>query len=181
MKMRALCSLVLCLISVSTSAGLGEQSGARPFDPSHPPGATPCDVGIPIKIELVPLNDPAVGGVASFDVQVDSQLDPDIVQDMRVHYIVPGRMRLLSSSPEVADLSRSGRSRLPMDLTVPDEARYEIRARLVVRLRNGRTIAQTAVQFVDLGDPDTPPGMIGRIVTPDGSGIRVYQGVTVRN
>jgi Flp pilus assembly protein CpaB len=63
---------------------------------------------------------------------------------------------------------------------VPDESRYAIRARLIVHLTNGKTISQTAIRWIDLGAEDPPEGMIGRIVNPDGTAIRVYQGETVR-
>ena len=81
---------------------------------------------------------------------------------------------------EPQGLAKSGRSRLEFAVTVPDESRYSIRARLIVRLTNGKTISQTAVRWIDLGAEDPPEGMIGRIVDSDGVGIRVYQGITVR-
>jgi hypothetical protein len=77
-------------------------------------------------------------------------------------------------------LAKSGRSHLEFGVIVPDESRYSIHARLIVRLTNGKTISQTAVRWIDLGAEDPPEGMIGRIVDPDGAAIRVYQGVTVR-
>jgi hypothetical protein len=56
-----------------------------------------------------------------------------------------------------------------------------IRARYVVELKNGSRIAQTAVRWVNLGDEDVPEGMIWRIQNPDGTGVRVYRGVTTKN
>ena len=68
-----------------------------------------------------------------------------------------------------------------MDLVFPREDRYEIRARLVLELADGKTIAQTAVRYVELGAARPPEGMIGRIVDSNGNGVRVYQGVAVRD
>jgi hypothetical protein len=76
-------------------------------------------------------------------------------------------------------INKSGRTRLEVGLIIPDEARYEIRARVVLTLRNGVRLSQTAVHWVDLGSEDPPAGMIGRIENRDGSGIRIYRGVTV--
>jgi hypothetical protein len=151
---------------------LGESPEAR---------RTHCDLSLPIRVELVPLSEPRVRQAARFRVEVESDLDPDLVQDARVEYELPDRVRMLDDARrEPQGLAKSGPSRLEFAVIVPDESRYSIRARLIVRLTNGRTISQTAVRWIDLGAEDPPEGMIGRIVDPDGVGIRVYQGVTVR-
>ena len=142
---------------------------------------TRCDVSLPIRVELVPENEPHVGQAARFRVEVDSNLDPDQVVDMRVEYETPPKLQMqneLSGEPQI--LAKSGRSQLRCSVMVPDESRYSIRARLVVRLTNGKSISQTAIRWIDLGAEDPPEGMIGRIVNPDGTAIRVYQGATVR-
>ena len=144
-------------------------------------GRTHCDLSLPIHVELVPLSEPHVGQAARFRVEVESNLDPDLVQDARVEYELPDRVRMLDDAGrEPQGLAKSGRSRLEFAVTVPDESRYSIRARLIVRLTNSKTISQTAVRWIDLGAEDPPEGMIGRIVDPDGGGIRVYQGITAR-
>jgi hypothetical protein len=91
---------------------------------------------------------------------------------------VKGPRAELLDTRDVIRRDRRGESR--MALIIPDGARYQIRARIVVELRNGKTISQTAVRWIDLGEEDPPEGMLRRIVDPDGSGIRVYQGTTVR-
>jgi hypothetical protein len=130
---------------------------------------------------MEPLNQPEVGKAARFQVLVDSKIDPDLVEEMRVEYEIPEGVRLApgtNSSPAL--LARSGKSRMELAAIVPDQARYPIRARVIVNLRNGKSLSRTAVQWIDLGLEDAPEGMIGRIVDPDGTGIRVYQGRAVK-
>lgn len=148
---------------------------------STPAGATQCDPSLPIRIELVPENEPRPGQTARFRVEVESLLDPDQVRDMRIEYRTSDRLRLrtLADGRDAAP-RRSGRTDLGIEVVVPDESRYSVRARLIVEFTDGRTIAQTAVRWIDLGEEDPPEGMAGRIVDPDGTGIRVYQGMTVR-
>ncbi len=147
-----------------------------------PEGATRCDPSLPILIDLVPLNAPEVGQTARFGVRVESSLDPDLIKRSRVEYETPSRMRRITDAEEEREiLGPQGRGRAELKLVVPDKKRYEIRARLIVQLVTGQTISQTAVRWIDLGEEDPPEGMIDRIAGPDGTGIRVYQGQTVRN
>jgi hypothetical protein len=147
-----------------------------------PPGATRCDPSLPIWIDLSPMNQPTAGGAARFEVKVESMLDPDLVRNSYVEYEVPPRIRRLASAQgRQAVLNNSGRGRTEMEVVVPDESRYEIRALLVVELVTGQVLKQTAVRWIDLGEEDPPAGMIGRITKPDGTGIRIYSGATVRN
>ncbi len=173
----ALPPILLCSIGARAQA-LASRTDAPQADFS---ARTQCDPSLPIRIELIPENQPLVGQTARFRLEVDSDLDPDLVLDMRVEYETPPRLQMradLSNDPQT--LAKSGRSRLRLGVIVPDEARYSIRARLIVRLMDGKTISQTAVRWIDLGAEDPPEGMIGRIVDPDGTGIRIYQGTTVR-
>jgi len=146
-----------------------------------PPQATRCDLSIPIHIALVPVNEPRAGQVTQFRVDVESFLDPDMVQSSWIEYELPNRVRRSVNALEAREMlgkARTGRAQL--GVIIPDARRYEIRARYVVRLINGQTIAQSAVQHVNLGD-FPPEGMVDRIIDPDGNGIRVFSGVTVRN
>lgn len=146
-----------------------------------PPGATRCDIQIPISIELTLLNQPGLERPTRFGVTVISSLDPDLVQDMRLLYELPARVRTATqTSAAPLALRRSGRTDLELGVMLPDRARYPIRARLVVLLTDGKTISQTAVRWVGLSSEDQPEGMIGRIVDPDGTGIRVYRGETIK-
>jgi hypothetical protein len=147
-----------------------------------PEGATHCDPSLPIFIELNLLGKIAVGQAVRFEVKVESVLDPDLIKTTWVEYEVPKRIRRIANLADRQQLlERSGKGRAELGLVVPDETRYQIRARFVVQLIDGRTITQTAVRWIDLGDEDPPEGMIGRIISPDGTGIRVYNGATVRN
>ena len=146
----------------------------------RPPGATHCDLSIPIQIELVPVEEPQVGRPAQFQVHIESALDPDLVKNLWVEYDLPqGVRRIPSAAGTRQELRRSGHSRLDLGVIIPDDAPRRIRARLVVQLNDGRTISQTATKWIN---PDTrpPEGMTGRIANPDGTAIRIYQGVTVR-
>lgn len=163
-----------------TSAG-----GIRPT--AAPTDATRCDASIPIGVEIVPLNDPRVGDVARYEVRVESSLDPDLIREMRVEYQLSSRLEVesgdLEPGPRDARVPRSriaGKrsSRLELGLRVPDEARHQVRARLIVELVGGQTMAQTADQWIDLGDEDPQEGYLGRIEGPEGAGIRVYRGAT---
>lgn len=171
---------LVCAVA-STKLPVGAQTGQAVKVRSLPAEATRCDISIPITIRMEPLNQPEVGKAARFQVMVDSKIDPDLVEEMRVEYEMPERVRLApGSNSSPALLARSGKSRLELAAIVPDQARYSIRARVIVNLRNGKTISQTAVQWIDLGSEDAPEGMIGRIVDPDGTGIRVYEGRVVK-
>ena len=172
---------LLALISSSVSgrgqAPVRDQNTVR----HETPWRTQCDPSLPISVELVPENEPRVGLTARFRFEVRSDLDPDLIRDMRVEYETPPRLQIRSDlSREPERLAKSGRSQLRFGVVVPDEARYSIRARVIVTLTNGKTISQTAVHWIDLGAEDPPEGMVGRIVDPDGTGIRVYQGTTAR-
>jgi hypothetical protein len=114
-------------------------------------------------------------------VRVESRFDPDLVEELRVEYELPAALR--PSLPEGArqrPLLKQGLNLLELAVVVPDERRHLVRARAVVRFTDGRTVSQTAVHWIDLGAEDPPEGMIGRIVDPDGTGIRIYRGITVR-
>jgi len=146
-----------------------------------PPDATRCDPDIPISIELIPLNQPAVGRSTQFRVRVDSSLDPDRVRDIRLIYDIPERVRATTPAGVSSQvLRKSGRTETDLAVVLPDQARYPIRARVVVRLADGKVLSQTAVNWAGVASGDAPAGMIGRIVRPDGSGIRVYRGETVK-
>lgn len=167
-----------CCLVLLVSA-LAAQTGRR--NAPAPPERSRCDVSLPIRIELVPLNEPQLGEEARFEIETESSLDPDLIKSAWVE------CRGLKGGVPTArvidrrELSRfAKRETLTASLRIRDASRHEIRARYVVRLVDGRTIAQTAVRWVDMGEPDPPEGMIGRITDPDGTGIRVYQGTTVR-
>jgi hypothetical protein len=99
---------------------------------------------------------------------------------MQLLYEIPARVRMIAlagSVPQV--LHRAGRTNLELGVILPDQARYPIRARLVVHLANGKTLSQTAARWVGISGEDRPAGMIGRVVDPDGTGIRVYRGETI--
>ena len=167
--------LVLALAYGAASRHAPDESEALPAT------ATRCDASIPIQIELTPLNQPSVGRPTRFRVSVMSSLDPDLVRDLQVIYELPARVRTIPQTRDASRvLQRSGQTDLELGILLPDEARYPVRARLVVHLANGRTISQTAVNWVGVSGEDRPEGMIGRIVDPDGTGIRVYRGETVR-
>jgi hypothetical protein len=175
-----LISLSMGSLSFKARAQAGPSFPARYAD--LPPGATRCDPSLPIWIDLSLLNVPAVGESARFEVQAETILDPDLIKNSWVEYEVPSRVRRMASAEgRHSVMNRSGRGRAQMEVVVPDEARYEIRAHLVVELLTGQVLRQTAVRWIDLGEEDPPEGMIGRITRPDGTGIRIYRGATVRN
>jgi len=179
--MRSKRLVVILALIASFSLGIRPQGYSDSQAAIAEDGRTHCDPSLPIRIELIPLSEPRLGQPARFRVEVQSDLDPDLVQDARVEYELPDRVQMVDDARrEPRFVTKSGPSRLEFGVIVPDEARYSIRARLIVRLANGETISQTAVRWIDLGAEDPPEGMIGRIVDPDGVGIRVYQGLTVR-
>ena len=145
-----------------------------------PPGATLCEPSLPIGVEILPLNQPAVGRPTRFGITVISHLDPDLVQDMELLYEIPAQVRMvLPAGTAATSLRKTGRTELELGVMLPDRARYPIRARLVVRLADGKTLSQTAARWVGISEEDRPEGMIGRMVDPDGTGIRVYRGETI--
>ena len=144
-----------------------------------PPNATHCDQSIPIRIDLTPLDQLMVGRTARFQVDVESEIDPDLVERMWIEYEVPQRVIRAQGFSERAEVSRrTRRSRFEFGIAVPDRRRYQIRARFMVQLLDGSKISQTATRYLDLGN-NPPDGMIGRHVDADGTGIRIYQGQTV--
>ncbi len=141
-----------------------------------PPQATHCDISAPIEIELVPIDTFQVGRTARFQVRIESNIDPSLVQRMWVEYETPERLRAAPGLSRTMEVSKSrGPQRYEYRISVPDRKRYEVRARLKVQFLDGTTMGRTAVRFVDVGR-NPPDGMIGRMTNPDGSGIRIYQG-----
>jgi len=165
---------------IASAALWGAPQAAVPAA-QRPSGSTRCDVSLPMFVEIVPLGEPAVGRATRFEVRAESRIDPDLVRRSWIEYQLPARLRRPADAGRRDLLGADGRGRTEMDLVFPAEDRYEIRARLVVELTNGKTISHTAVRWVELGPERPPEGMIGRIVNPDGTGVRVYSGVTVRN
>src|SRR6188474_3718768 len=92
--MLVLSGILLACTLVSTSLRVEAQTG-RLAKGNHavPPGATRCDISLPITVEMVPLNEPKVGQAARFEVLVNSRIDPDLVEDIRVEYELPQRVR----------------------------------------------------------------------------------------
>ncbi len=163
--------------------GMGAQMGSprQSSEYGRPAQATRCDLTVPLQIDLSPLNEPQVGLPARFAVSIKSGIDPDLVKRMWLEYEYPERMRQPLASLENLEFPRTARNgRREMQVLVPDKGRYQIRARLMVELINGKTISKTATRWINLGNA-APDGMIDRIAAPDGTGIRVYQGITVRN
>lgn len=186
MGMRSLmlvgCTLAVlaALPPISMSAGQGGVHTQPEEDPDLPPGATRCDLSVPVQIKLVLLDDSRAGLPARFQVEVESDLDPDLVREMWVEYDIPEKVRRVPNAASAPQrLNRAGHSRLEFGVIVPDQDRYRIRARLFVRFADGRTISQTAFRWIN-SDKRPPEGMIGRIPRPDGTGIRVYRGVSIR-
>ncbi len=146
-----------------------------------PANATRCDPSIPIFVELVTIGEPVAGRPARFEARVQSKIDADLVQASWLEWDVPQRVRRLAASGEGrALIDNSGKGTATLDAVLPDQSRYAIRARFVVQLKNGKTVAQTAVRWVNLGSQEAQEGMMRRIVNPDGTAVRVYQGSTVR-
>jgi hypothetical protein len=172
-------AVLLVSVAVFSSHGqsqLGKSAAAIPA------GATRCDLSIPISIGMLPLNSPSAGESARFQVVVESTLDPDVVKRSWIEYSVRRRGMLPRESVEQREgLGRGREDRFEIGVPIADTTRHEIRARYVVELKSGNRIAQTAVRWVDLGDEDAADGLIGRIENPDGTGVRVYRGTTVKN
>jgi hypothetical protein len=146
-----------------------------------PRGATRCDLSLPLQVEFSALSEPAVGRTTRFEVEAETALDPDLIRSSWIEYDIPSRMRTLPDRAEKRQmLGQTGRGRTVLDVVIPDESRYEIRARLVVELISGGILSRTAVRWIDLGEEDVPPGMIARTFNPDGTGIRIYRGITER-
>ncbi len=142
---------------------------------------TRCDPALPFSVALVPLDRPEAGRNVRLQLRIDSSLDPDRIRSARIEYEIPARFRnpgTLIEDPRIP--LRRGTTRAQFALRVPDEARHELRARLVISLEGGREISQTASCWIDAGEPDPPAGMIGRVPDRDGAGVRIYQGVTAR-
>ena len=146
---------------------------------ARPANATKCDLSIPLQVALTPLNEPRAGSTARFALTFTSGIDPDLVKSMWIEYEVPDRLKSRETSfanHEIPRMTRSSRQEL--DLAMPEQGRYRVRARLMVELTDGRTISKTATRWIGDGPPE---GVIGRIGAPDGTGIQVYQGVSGRN
>jgi hypothetical protein len=171
----------IVLLSAGIAAGLSSDGPDSPAG-MLPAGATQCDPSLPIQVELIPLNDPQTGQTAEFEIRTESQLDPDLIQNSWIEYEVNVRgVRPDRSSPAArVAIGRMNRDQRRFGFRLVDELRREVRARYVVRLIDGRTVAQTAVRWVDPGAQDPPEGQIGTIVDPDGTAIRVYRGVSGR-
>ncbi len=155
---------------------------AVPFrEPGLPAGATRCAPAIPLSIDLIPLDTPAVGRPLRFRVDVDSDFDPDLVRAMEIVYEFPPRVRQAPGWRAAGQAVRiSGRTQLELAVLLPDEERYRIRARVIAHLADGRDVSQTAVHWAGVSKEDKPEAMIGRIIDPGGVGIRVYLGETVK-
>jgi hypothetical protein len=176
-----LLAFAFAMIAVGMHAEAQEIQNPSLRSISRPPNATSCDISIPVHVSLVPLNASQVGSETRFRVDVESSLDPDLVRSMRVEYEVPERMLRtpdFNSSVEVPQQTERGSYEL--GVVVPDESRYRIRARLVVRLVDGRTISQTATRWINLGE-HVPDDMVGTMETPDGAGILIYRGLPGSN
>jgi hypothetical protein len=176
-------ALAACVLGIAARSSPPVAVNARPTARAQhhplPADATHCGPSLPINIELMPQNDVAAGNPVSFDVRIESRLDPDLVKDTWVEYEIPPRVRQMPSASR-SRLARSGRSLLALNVAPDDRAPHPIRARLVVQLADGQTISRTATRWINLTEDYRPDGMVGRIVDYDGTGIRVYQGATVR-
>ncbi len=180
MKIRSKIVFVPLIASLVICSGAGAQGKlvTRAAAP-RPPGATHCDIALPVHIELVPTNSPETGRTANFQVRIESALDPDIVESTWVEYEVPPGAGRTGSPVGPGMLAKSGRTSLELRVTPPDRLPYAVRARVVVQFVDGSTISQTATRWINLRENDIPEGMIGRVANPDGTAIRIYQG-TVR-
>jgi hypothetical protein len=172
---------VLAVIVLLTTLCSDWPSSAEVRPAPSPGTRTECDPLIPLRVDLFPTTEPTPGGILQLGVEVWSGLDPDEIRSAHVEYKVPPRLARSLAASQDRDLPlRRGRASRQFSVAVPDRNAYEIRARVVVELRNGGTIAQTAVRWINAGPDYRPPGMTARVVLPDGSGVRVYQGVTSR-
>jgi|WetSurMetagenome_2_1015567.scaffolds.fasta_scaffold13522_1 hypothetical protein len=178
-------TIILVLSIAIITLGMRAKAQVTPDPPpqsnSRPPNATACDISIPIRISMVPLNVSQVGSAARFRVAVESSLDPDLVRSMKVEYEVPARMPRtpdFNSSMEIPQRTEQGS--YEFGVVVPDESRYRIRVRLVVQLVDGRTISQTATRWINLGKR-VPDDLVGIMETADGAGILIYRGLEGSN
>ncbi len=170
-----------CLAGALCSGTMAQNRGDVRPAPVKPPRMSRCDISIPLRIEMIPLNEPRVGQVARFRIEAGFSLDPDLVRNSWIEYELPERLQQARQGPATRNVlgnSRAGRAEL--GVVVPDARRYEIRARYVVQLTNGRTIGRTVVRQIN---PENlpPEGMIGRVEDSKGHTIRLYRGVEARN
>ncbi len=183
---RAVISTAIITLACSTTSVCVSVTAQNAFPPiraesPRPAYATRCDLSVPIRITLTPVNEAGAGGIARFSVNTESGLDPDLVKRMWVEYEIPEQIRQHRESVERREVSRHARqNREELGVVVPERGRHALRARFVVELVDGRTISKTATRWINPGDA-LPDGMTGRIFDPDGTGIRVYQGTTERN
>ncbi len=188
MSMRRLTVIAACLVLAAAVYWMqGYPAGGSIDAHGHIPDAqtaeeTRCEPSIPLSIALLPLDKPEAGRWTRFSLSVESGFDPDVIRDMRIEYDFPPEVRMvpaLSSGREW--LRKAGPSRNELRALIPDERRYALSARVILTLRDGQTVSQSAVRYVDLGEEDPAEGMIGQFTNPDGSSIVVYRGVTVRD
>ena len=148
-------------------------------DSASSPATESCDVSLPISIALAPMAECRPGARTPFEVAIKIGLDPDDVRSVQIEYDLPESFQTELGSSERQRLSSAQpTSRFQIGLTVPDERRYSVRARLIVELTSGQTLSESAVYWIDIGSPERPPGMVDRLVDADGRGIRVYRGKT---
>ena len=175
MRIAALTLLLLSVLAAQPT-GLNAEKADTPDQGSLPPDATRCGVSVPIGIELVPLDELQVGQTARFEARIDSDIDPALVRRMWVDYEFSDKLRAASGfSTRHEILNKKGRQLRQIAFVIPDRQRHRIRARVKVELVDGSMMARTAVRYVDLGN-NPPDGMIGRLVDPDGTVIRIYAG-----
>jgi hypothetical protein len=180
MKIAGVAVLVCLMACVVVCSGAGAQSKVvTRAAAQRPPGATHCDILLPVHIELVPTNSPEIGRTANFQVRVESKIDPDIVKSTWIEYELPAGARRSGTPVGPGLLGRSGRSVLELSVTPPDHAPSAVRARVVIQFMDGSTVSQTATRWINLREDDVPEGMARRVPGPDGTAIRIYQG-TVR-
>ena len=161
---------------LATSAAQPVPLQAQNRESMLPPGATQCNLSIPIRIELAPVDGLKVGQTTRFEVRVESEIEPALVRKMWVDYEVSEKLHAASGFAGRREFTvRKGRQLQQIGFVIPDRQRHQIRARLKVQFVDGKIIARTAIRYVDLGQ-NPPDGMIGRLVDPDGTGIRVYEG-----
>lgn len=151
------------------------------MDAIRPTAGDAAEPSLPFTVELVPQAAPSAGRITPFVVNVQSNLDPDTVRDIHVEYELPrGVIRPAAASLSPERVLASGLTRLELGVVLPDESTYPIRARVVVRLTNGKTIAQSAVYWANPGKRGGPNEIVNRMSDADGTGIRIYRGMTVR-
>jgi hypothetical protein len=177
MKIPSMIASVPLIAAIAICSGADAQNKivARAGAPL-PKGATHCDILLPVHIELIPTNSPELGRTANFQVRVESMLDPDLVKSTWVEYEVPPGARRTGTPLALERLAKSGTSVLELGVAPPDRLPYAVRARVVVQFVDGSMISQTATRWINLRESDVPEGMIRRVVDPDGTAIRIYQG-----